>query len=377
MEIEFRNFKGQVLHDFPYPLKGRKCPHYTLVSVTASGSCVHKCPMCYARVYPWSIEDRIVIYKNLPQKIDEELNEAKIMFPLYLSQVSDVLQPVKEVRGILFEIIRVVLKHKVSFHIVTKNAEGALELIEKIPELIKYPYWYFAMTIESTPQKQKITSPFASTIENRLRVLKILHKQGITVSARTDPCILGLIGKSEILWLIEKIRNAGVKHIVSSTGFFNKLSMLRLLETIRKTKFASLASRVANIYGFCENKLDSYWEGKRFWAPIELRRKYHKWLRREVECRGMSYAICLELPRSYDSPGLAHCEGCANNYVHIKRNGRFYPVEKCFGDCLRSCPDRKTPPCGKPELLTQYPYKPGTLGLRKRKDKVIEQEFLF
>ena len=241
IQVEFREFKGQVLHDFPYGLKNRKCPHYALVSVTASGSCVHRCPMCYARVYPWSIEDKIVIYRNLPQKIDEELNRAKIMPPLYLSQVSDVLQPIKEVREITYDIIRVILKHNVSFHVVTKNAEGALELIHKIPKLIKYPFWYLAMTIESTPEKQKITSPFASTIENRLRTLKILHNDGVMVSARTDPCILGLLNKSEILWLIERIRQTGVKHIVSSTGFFNKTSMARLLASIKETEFAPFA----------------------------------------------------------------------------------------------------------------------------------------
>lgn len=357
MEIEWREFKGQVLHDFPYPLKNRKCPHYALVSVTASGSCVHRCPMCYARAYPWSIDDRIVVYKNLPQKIDEELSRAKIIFPLYLSQVSDVLQPVREVREVTYEIIRVILKHNVSFHVVTKNAEGALELVDRIPALIRYPYWYLAMTIESTQEKQEITSPFASTIESRLNALKILHKQGVVVSARTDPCILGLISKNEILWLIEKIKQTGAKHVVSSTGFFNKISMARLLEAIKKSKFNPLASRVAEIYGFCEKGVDSYGEKKRFWVPVELRKKYHRWLRKEVESRSMTYAICLELPRAYDSRELAHCEGCPNNYVHIKRNGRFFPVDKCFGDCLRSCPDRNEPPCRRPILLTQYPYK--------------------
>ncbi|OIN98336.1 hypothetical protein AUJ66_01175 [Candidatus Desantisbacteria bacterium CG1_02_38_46] len=384
MKVEWKEFKGQVLHDFPYPLKNRKCPHYALVSVTASGSCVHRCPMCYARVYPWSIDDRIVIYKNLPQKIDEELSRAKIMPPLYLSQVSDVLQPVREVREITCEVIKVILKHNVSFHIVTKNAEGALELIQKIPSLIKYPFWYLAMTIESTPEKQKITSPFASKIESRLRALKILHKQGIMVSARTDPCILGLLGKNEILWLIEKIRQTGVKHIVSSTGFFNRTSMARLLLAIKESRFASLASRVAHIYEFCEDRINSYrvptsqeWAGKRFWAPVELRKKFHRWLRREAESRSMTYAICLELPRSYDSPELPHCEGCPNNYVHIKRNGKFYPVDECFGDCMRSCPDRNKPPCGKPILLTQYPYKSTTLHLSKTSKEINIQYLLF
>jgi len=377
MKIEFREFKGTVLHDFPYPLKNRKCPHYALVSVTASGCCVHKCPMCYARVYSWSIEDRIVIYKNLPEKIDQELSRAKIMFPLYLSQVSDVLQPVREVREITYEIIKVILKHNVSFHIVTKNAEGALGLIRKIPALIKYPFWYIALTVESTPQKQKITSPFASTIENRLRALKILHKHGITVSARTDPCILGLIEKDEVLWLIDRIKETGVRHIVSSTGFFNKTSMTRLLSAIKNTEFARLASGVKQIYGFTEEKAGSYSDKAKFLAPVELRKKYHLWLRSAVESRGMTYAVCLELPRSYDSRGLSHCEGCGNNYVHIKRKGRFYPVENCSGDCLRSCPDKNNPSCGEKRFLTEYPYNLKMLGLGKRNNFYPEQDLLF
>ena len=98
MEVELRDLKANVIHDFPYPSVKRKCPHVALVSITHSGCCVHRCPMCYARSYKWSVEDKIIVYKNVPEKLEAEIKQSNLLPPFYISQVSDALQPVSEVR---------------------------------------------------------------------------------------------------------------------------------------------------------------------------------------------------------------------------------------------------------------------------------------
>lgn len=360
MEIEHPELKAKVIHDFPYSLKNRKCPHTSLISLTNAGGCIFACPMCYARAYTWSLPNKILVYENLALKLEQEIKTINIAFPFYLSQITDPLQPIESIRQMSLRVIKILLKHKLSFRVVTKCAEGVRYVLKKIPELISYPWWFLEMTIESTPQKQEITSPYAPKISERLKTLKFLNRLGIEVVCRTDPTILGLIDIEDLLWLIEKIKETGVQHIIASAGYYNKISLGEVLKRLQKSKFKLRIPKVIKYYQY-----DPDSNKKRFMANLETRIKFHEWFRKKAEERGLTYAVCQELPREYDSKGLATCEGSKRNPVHIRdKNGNFMPIN-CFGDCLRSCPDKKNPPCSKPELLTEYPYKIKTI-LKKK-----------
>ncbi|MDI6839296.1 MAG: radical SAM protein [bacterium] len=364
--IEIRELKGNVIHDFPYPKARRKCPHTALISVTHSGACIHKCPMCYARAYPWSVEDELVIYENVPDKLEKEIQKAKVLPPFYISQVSDALQPVSEVRELTFKVIKIIIKYKLSFHILTKSADGALELINNIPELILYPYWYLAMTVEATPEKHEITSPYASPIEERFKAIKKLTRYGIPVVGRVDPTILGFVELDEVCWIINRLADSGVQHIIGSLGYYNTLAMKRLLDAILHSNWKDCIPKVEKIYG-CRGlinqtpTINDYPKSKRFMASLDTRIKFHSILRREAEKYGLSYAVCLELPKEYDSKGIPSCEGIKRNFVHIKGEDGDFHLVNCCGDCLHSCPNESNPPCGKKELQIQYPYKLRTL----------------
>jgi DNA repair photolyase len=356
MNIEFRELKGDVIHDFPYKRARRKCAHTALISVTHSGSCVHRCPMCYARAYVWSIDDKIVIYKNVPEKLEAEIKKSYLLPPFYISQVSDALQPVPQVREITFKVVRILMKYNLSFHILTKSAQGVEALVETIPELIKYPYWYIGITIEAPPLKQEVTSPFASSIEERFRIIRRLTKYGITVVGRSDPTILGFVETKEVCEVIRKFASIGVKHVVGSLGYYNPISMGRLINSIYHSKWRDKIPSVEKIYSFKADQINQYPRSKRFSAPFSTRVKFHSILKKETEKYGLTYSVCLELPKEYDSKGIMSCDGGARNFVHIRgKEDKFYPIN-CCGDCLRSCPNLSTPPCKKPSLQYEYPY---------------------
>ncbi len=358
MKVTEKEIKGGVIHDFPYTLRARKCPHYALISLTQSGSCIHRCPMCYARAYPWSTNE-IVVYKNLPSVLEGEIKRAYILPPFYLSQVSDCLQPVKEVRNVTYEVVRLLIKYKLSFHIVTKNGEGVFDLISNVPEIIDYPYFYLGMTVEATEEKRKVTSPGASPIEERLEALSYLSNIGIPTVGRLDPTIIGFVTIKEVIEMLDKLKQRGVKHIIGSTGYYTRVSMGRLLNAIRNSPYKKCVKDIKKAYNFSED--EDYPDKKRFRTEWKFRVRFHKYLKKNVESSGMTYAVCLELPKEYDSKGIKHCEGIERNFVHKRdKNGDFFPVP-CSGDCIRSCPDRETPPCGRKELQTQYPYNIKTL----------------
>ncbi|MEO0106807.1 MAG: hypothetical protein ABIL70_00490 [candidate division WOR-3 bacterium] len=356
MEIEIKHLSGRVIHDFPYSLENRKCPHTSLVSLTNSGGCIFACPICYARAYVWSEPNKIKIYQNLPNKLNMEIQNLRIVFPLYLSQITDPLQPISEIRKLTFQIIRIIISYRLSFRVVTKCAEGVRELIKEIPELINYPYWFLEMTVETTPQKQVITSPNASKIKERLGAMKFLIDLGIEVVCRTDPTILGIIEPADLFWLIERIKNAGVKHIIASTGYFNKISMENLLLSLKRTKFKDRIKRVIEYYNYHPDSIR-----KRFMVDIDTRKKFHRWFKNKVEEKGLTYAVCQELGREYDSNGIPTCEGSRRNPVHIRiEKNKFIPID-CSGDCLRFCPNSKSPPCGVINLKTEYPFRYQTI----------------
>ncbi|MFN3346242.1 MAG: hypothetical protein ACK42E_00285, partial [Candidatus Bipolaricaulaceae bacterium] len=111
---EALQLRGTVIHDFPYPPERRKCPHRALVSLTPSGSCSHLCPMCYARAYPWS-RDEPAFYANTPEKLAAELEKGEICPPLYISQVTDPLQPVEAIRELTAQVVEVAIRYRVPF----------------------------------------------------------------------------------------------------------------------------------------------------------------------------------------------------------------------------------------------------------------------
>lgn len=354
------------MHDFPYRASKRKCPHSCLISLTESGSCLFRCPICYARAYPWSTSDRIVIYENLLEKLKEELDTAQIIFPIYLSQVTDPLQPIEEIRTKTQKIVQLLMSYELSFGVVTKSAEGPLWLLKKVPELIDYPYWFLTVTVESVPSKQVVTSPFASPILARLKTIRYFNQLRIKAICRIDPILLGLMTGDDVVWLIKQAANAGSKHLIAATGYFNKVSMMRVVKAFKQSVWCKNLINFLKFYRIELNMIDSFDERKRFMVTLPLRKKFHTWLRKEVEALGMTYAVCQELPKEFDSRNIPSCEGAENIFVHIKdHQGKFKPIS-CHGDCLRNCPNPFSPPCGEKKFLTTYPYNPKLLFAPKR-----------
>lgn len=328
--------------------------------------------MCYARAYPWS-RDSPSYYTNTPEKLAWELDQMAICPPLYLSQVTDPLQPSPEVRKLTAQVVEVTIRYGVPFHIITKSGDGVLWVLQRVPELLRYPYWWLSITIEAPPQKQRLTSPGASPVEERLKAVERCSKEGIFVVVRTDPAIWGFLGEEDELWILDHAQNAGAHHIISALGHFNRLSFSRLVEALQASGFKREAEEVQRIYGR-GGKGPEFLQRAAIQAPLPLRQEFHRFMRAEAEKRGMTYGVCLEMGREWDSPGIPHCEAAPQGRMAKKTpSGRFELLLDCYGDCLRRCPNPGAPPCGRPELLRQYPFRfttllprPPTLGLNAR-----------
>lgn len=315
--------------------------------------------MCYARAYPWS-QDAPAIYANTPEKLARELSLLELCPPLYLSQVTDPLQPEPSVRELTAQVVEVAMSYEVPFHLITKSGEGVLWLLKRVPELAHYERWWLALTVEAPPDKQPLTSPGASPISERLKALETCAKLGIFVVVRTDPAIWGLVREEDEIWILDRVRDAGARHIVSAMGHFNTLSFARLLETLVSAGRRKEAEEVKRTYSRGGEKETGPVKAA-IRAPLSLRQKFHAFMREEAEKRGMTYAACLEMGREWDSPGIPHCEAAPQGALMRRRGKKFVPIPGCFADCLRNCPNPSDPPCGRPELLWEFPFRFSTL----------------
>lgn len=315
--------------------------------------------MCYARAYPWS-QNKPAFYANTPEKLASELEKIEICPPLYLSQITDPLQPNRMVRETTAKVVEVAIRFGVAFHLITKSGEGLFWLLKRVPSLREYPHWWLSITIEAPPEKQKVTSPFASPVWERLAAAEECAKAGIFVVVRTDPAIWGLVHEEDEIWILDRARDAGARHIVSALGHFNRVSFGRLVEALSRFGFKKEASEVLATYRPQEK--EGFFPRAVIRAPLSLRQKFHRFMRQEAEKRGMTYSACLEMGREWDSPGIPHCEAAPQGRLSKKDpSGKFSLLDNCYADCLRNCPDPLRPPCGRRELLQQYPYKFSTL----------------
>ena len=138
MDIIPRERRSPTLHDFPYRGEGRRCYHKWLVNVTPPGRehCLHACLYCYARdaVYSrHSQESSMVIYSNLASIVEKELEGLELCPPVSISNVTDPCQDVPELRRAVRDLVEVLVRWGVAFHVITKGDPSFLSQVEGFP----------------------------------------------------------------------------------------------------------------------------------------------------------------------------------------------------------------------------------------------------
>jgi DNA repair photolyase len=319
---------------------------------------MHLCAYCYARCYKWSVHPEktgeVEYYSNIPEKLEQELSTMTLCPPLYLCATTDVFQPVDEIVNSTVEVVKRIMRFGVSFHIVTKSA--IVRKLLDVPGFTRYPYFFLQMSVETIDdEKRRILSPNSSPIKDRIETLGLFSSKGFYTVMRIDPIIFGYTDdRNEILHLLHSAKEVGVKHIITSTTRFDAQGIQAVGDRLVKAGLETVYKRVKENYA-----LEKGW----LRVPRRNREEFHKWLKNETEKFRMTFAVCMELDRSYDSSSIPHCEGSPNSHMMIKmKEGNFKPI--CNADCLRSCPNKEEPPCGAPQLAVEYPYKVATLSYR-------------
>lgn len=358
--------KGSTLHDFPYASPLRKCPHFWIINVTPPGPahCRHNCLYCYAREAIYSdFAPDMVAYSNLAQLVARDLNHLHLVPPISISTVSDPCQDIPEVRGVVKELVRLIMSYGLSFGLTTK---GDPRFLLELPGFADYQFMFVAVTIEGTAEILSLLSPGAPPFHQRLEAVKELSSRGINTTIRLDPlfvhlfyALYGAVWLAELAKLVANFSLAGAKHIVVSTGRLGK----RQLPNGRESSWDGVYrvvrsfSRLAAQQMAREYIFESNWGGKGYFLRKDLRRQLHAQVKEIVARHNMTYAVCQELGSEADSAGLAHCERFRLPFAAKQPDGTFRPLPGCTANCSVTCRDKKLPPCGQSLLISTGPYK--------------------
>jgi DNA repair photolyase len=368
-QVKLINKKGSTLHDYPYTVSRRKCPHFWIINVTPPGPahCVHHCLYCYARQAIYSdYSAETLVYNNLPELVERDLKKINLCPPISISNVSDPCQPIPELRAKVKRLIQLLMSYGVCFAITTKGDPGFLL---DLPGFIAYRPKFIAVTIEGTTDILALLSPGAPSFNERLKTVSRLAELGIDTLIRFDPVFIhlfqALYGSSwfeQIEDLVKTFADTGARHIVCSTGRLskksaygdtNRPSLWEQVQQIIQRQSTEAAKRFEREYSY-----ERGGTSQGYLLQRDLRLDFHHRLKALVEKKGMTYATCQELSaEESDSSGLPHCERFLLPFARKQADGRFKVIEGCTANCHVSCHDLLYPPCGQPGLISPGPFK--------------------
>jgi len=362
--------KGSTFHDFPYSHPERKCFHCWIINVTPAGpnQCLHDCIYCYAReaIYSNYSEDTL-IYNNLPELVERDLEKLSLCPPISLSNISDPCQDIPELKREVNRLIQLLMDYGVSFFITTK---GDPSFLLELPGFIEYKHKFIAITIEGTPEVLGLLSPGAPSFDARATAAGKLSDMGIDIVIRLDPIFVHLFQAlysdawlEKIAGLLDVFAAMGARHVTASNGRLSKkrspsaghegTSIWQRIYKVIHSQSPLAAEKFEQEYVY-----EAHWAGRGYRLRRDLRLGFHRKVKGLVEARGMTYATCQELSaEESDSWGIPNCEGLPLPFARKQADGKFKPVPGCTANCHVSCRGLSNPPCGQAELISSEPLR--------------------
>ena len=296
------------LGNFHPPLKC-KCPSYTNGRKTFNPYyvCSHKClgcPIRYGRRWKYfgrsadtpigvNVEKAIKDYYKIRPFSEIEISTQCDPFDLRFER------DYRITRTFLFGIQKRIRKD-VYLTFLTKSA-----LISEYISLIPKDNSVIQFSIESYDKKTKITSPMASSYDERLETIECFVEEGYKVGVRIDPLIPNFDTKDEVREIIRDCDCRGVKHITIS---FIKL-FHRQLENVSKRLGYNL-----------EPMMIEKSNGELF-VKDKVRLPLAKEIKKECKTLGLGFAMCRE--NLIKDTALCDCFDLLKDYKPVTERKKF------------------------------------------------------
>lgn len=266
----------EVIREFD-PWDSRMCTCPKKYSLNPYTGCGHRCIYCYSTYIPNFYEARRK--KDLLKKVEKDLQNIPENSLISISNSSDPYLPIdkqfKDTRACL-ELLK---ERDMKVLIVTKgvHVERDLDLLSEMEAAVTVSL----CTLDKDLWKK--LEPNAPHPEKRLNVISSLSENQIPVGLRLDPVFPSLT-EEDIPELVRKAKEAGAKHIVSSTFKAKKDSWKRF-----KLAFPKVAEELEDLYFERGEKI-----GNSHYLPEDKRKRIMLLVQNECDKNDLSFATCRE-----------------------------------------------------------------------------------
>lgn len=161
-------------------------------------ACQHGCKYCDGRAERYFVEGDfekdIVVRLNTAEQLEKDLARERDWGVILVgSGISDAYQPCELEEGIMRKTLQVLIKYKYPLFIITKSAH-ILRDIDLLTELNKVAGVTVSSSLTFPDDKhRKIIEPGASSIDERVHSLKVLHDRGISIGITAMPILPQLV----------------------------------------------------------------------------------------------------------------------------------------------------------------------------------------
>jgi DNA repair photolyase len=260
------------------PWRSKLCTCPFKYSFSPYVGCSHGCLYCYASSY---IRDfyKPRIKKDVLKNLKKEIVKIKENKYVSIANSSDPYQHLEEKYRLTREALKIFLQHNFRVMIITKS-----DLVIRDIDVLKNSKVAVSITITTLDkEKAKKLEPNAPNPERRLEALRILSENNIPTIARIDP-IIPFINDYEIDEIVKEVKNAGVKHIVSSTYKVRMDNWKRMSEV-----FTEEMKKLGNLYFKHGEKYNGY-----YYLPKNYRYVLMKKVFEEAKKNDLTFAVCRE-----------------------------------------------------------------------------------
>jgi len=286
-------------------------PKYSLHPYTG---CSHYCLYCYATAYLGRKPS--IPKKDFWRRLRHDLEFINHDLVIELSTSSDPYPPLESWTLLTRGALEILVSRRARILITTKS-----DLVVRDKDLLLETPSAVMITITTLDDSlARKLEPGAPPPSQRIRALEILSSYGVPVGARIDPIIPGLNDDPDMLMeLVDRVVEAGAKHIVSSTYKARPDNLKRMTEA-----FPELESLWRKLY--LENSVPIH--GYRYLRD-SLRRKLLEPVVSRAREHGVTYAVCREGFRDrlfFNSPSCdgSHLIRYSRSWVHQGSRSNSY-----------------------------------------------------
>ncbi|MEW6377653.1 MAG: radical SAM protein [Thermodesulfobacteriota bacterium] len=280
-------------------------------TLNITNGCLFRCAYCYARGYSQApMQGEVRLYLNLPDLLKEELSRRKTLPQwVILNTSSDCFQPHPDILHVTYEVIRILLDHRMGISFLTKGIipQRFFELLRRSPDKILAQIGLVSLS----NRYWKGFEPNTPSPERRMENIQRLKEIGITPEVRIDPIIPFITDtKTEMEALLGRLKERGIRRIT--------LSYLHLRPAIQRQLMEELSPVHRRLIESCFKTQE--WKAvgsstKTKLLPRAIRERGYKRIKETAEHIGITAVVCQ--CKNPDLKGDLCSSGRAK--VHLRR----------------------------------------------------------